>query len=340
MTHRLFAFVLLFAAAASAQPAKPAAWPTPWLGVHLLVGGEAQINDLVDQAPKLAAMGVNALIVEVNYNFEFRSHPELGSRTAITKAGAARLAEACRKNKIRLIPQLNCLGHQSWAANTLPLLTKHPEFDETPGQYPANKGIYCRSWCPLNPDVNPMVFDLMDELIDAFSADAFHVGMDEVFLIGSDFCPRCKGKDKGELFAKALNDFHAHLVGQRKVEMFMWPDRLIDAAITGDSEWEASKNGTFKAIDLIPKDIVMCDWHYGKKKEYRSVPLLLGKGFRVWPAGWDKPDATLALARFAREQKNDRMMGHLATTWGKVKAANLSDFEPLKAVMEEYKKPN
>ncbi|MGA2500163.1 MAG: family 20 glycosylhydrolase, partial [Tepidisphaeraceae bacterium] len=226
MTHRLFAFVLLFATVASAQSAKPA-WPTPWLGVHMLVGGEAQINDLVDQAPKLAAMGVNALIVEVNYSFDFRSHPELGSRTAVTKAGAARLAETCRKNKIRLIPQLNCLGHQSWAANTLPLLTKHPEFDETPGQYPGNKGIYCRSWCPLNPDVNPMVFDLMDELIDAFSADAFHVGMDEVFLIGSDFCPRCKGKDKGELFAKAVNDYHAHLVGQRKVEMFMWPDRLL-----------------------------------------------------------------------------------------------------------------
>ncbi len=337
MMHCFFLLAVMFATL-TAQAADQPAWPKPWLGVHVMVGSDRVLNDLLDQAPKLAAIGVNALIVEVNYSFDYRSHPELAGRNGVTKAGAAKLAEICRKNKIRLIPQFNCLGHQSWAGNTAALLTKHPEFDETPGQYPGNKGIYCRSWCPLHREVNPIIFDLMDELIEAFSADAFHVGMDEVFLIGSEHCTRCKGKDKGELFAKAVNDYHGHLVGRRKLEMLMWADRLLDAAATGDGEWEASKNGTHKAVDLIPKDIVMCDWHYGKKKEYRSVPLLLGKGFRVWPAGWDKPDATLALARFAREQKHEQMMGHLATTWGKAKTNALADFEPLKAVAEEYHK--
>ena len=51
----------------------------------------------------------------------------------------------------------------------------------------------------------------MDEIIDAFRVDAFHVGMDEVFLLGSDFSPSTKGKDPGELFAKAVNDIHNHL---------------------------------------------------------------------------------------------------------------------------------
>ena len=86
------------------------------------------------------------------------------------------------------------------------MLKKYPQFDETPSIPQDDKKIYCREWCPSHPDVNKIVFELIDELIDAFEADAFHVGMDEVFLIGDKDCPRCKGKDVGELFAKVVND--------------------------------------------------------------------------------------------------------------------------------------
>ena len=58
-------------------------------------------------------------------------------------------------------------------------------------------------------------------MVNAFEADAFHVGMDEVFLIASEHCPRCRGGDPAKLFAKAVNDFHPHIVKERKWEMFM-----------------------------------------------------------------------------------------------------------------------
>ena len=87
------------------------------------------------------------------------------------------------------------------------LLKTHPEFDETPGQFPNNTNIYCRSWCPQNPEVTKVVFALVDELVGAFETTAFHVGMDEVFIIASEHCPRCKGGDPAKLFAKAVNDF-------------------------------------------------------------------------------------------------------------------------------------
>jgi hypothetical protein len=313
-------------------PASAAAPATrPWLGVHIGLSNDATAAALSQQAPKLAAMGVNVLVVEVNYGFQYTSHPEVASPRGLSKEGARALAQACRQNGIRLIPQFNCLGHQSWSSNTAALLTKHPEFDETPGQYPNNKGIYCRSWCPLHPDVNKFVFDLMDELIDAFQADAFHVGMDEVFLIGSEFCPRCKGRSAAELFAKAVNDYHDHLVGQRHVEMLMWSDRFLDGKATGYGKWEASENGTAPAIDLVPKDIICCDWHYGKRAEYPSIPIFLAKGFRVWPGGWDKVDATEALMAAEHKYNNDRMLGHMCTTWGKARPSTLADFPPLQA---------
>lgn len=326
------------------QPDRRTAWIQSWRasnpvwrGVHLGAHNDEQVDQLIQALPKLAQRGVNVAVVEVDYSLAFETHPEVRSSPCISKAKASELAEAAHALGIRLIPQLNCLGHQSWSKHTDPLLTAHPDFDETPGQYPDNKGIYCRSWCPQNPAVNALVFDLIDEMIDAFHADAFHVGMDEVFIIGSEYCPRCRGHDPAKLFAKAVNDLHRHIVGKRHIEMFMWGDRLLDSRALGYSKWEASQNGTQSAIDLIPKDIVVCDWHYEKSERYPSVPLLLQKGFRVWPSGWQPLEASLAFSSFARQQNNPRLVGYLCTTWGKVKIPASPDWPPLADVLKQWK---
>lgn len=308
-----------------------------WRGVHLMAGNDRNIGDLIEALPNLAKDGVNVVVLEVDYNFEFQSHPEVRPETFITKARARDLTQAAHRLGIRLIPQVNCLGHQSWSKRTLSLLTSHPEFDETPGQFPDNKDIYCRSWCPLKPEVTRVVNDLIDELVDAFDADAVHVGMDEVFLIGSEHCPRCRGKDPARLFAKAVNDLHRHIVGKRRLEMLMWGDRLLDSKALGYSEWEASKNSTQGAIDLIPKDIIVCDWHYLSQKIYPSVPLLLGKGFRVWPSGWQPLEAALAFSRYARSEKDPKLLGYLCTTWGKVRISGAADWPPLVETLREWK---
>ena len=291
----------------------------PWFGVHIFIGE----RDLVPALKKmisesLAPNGVNVLVLEVNYHFAFQTHPELAMGSApLTKADAQELAELCRSHGIRLIPEFNCLGHQSWGnkGGTLSLLTKYPELDETPYIPPSNEGIYCRSWRPLHPKVNEIVFALMDELIDAFQADAFHVGMDEVFLIADSQCPRCKGKNPAELFAKAVNDYHKHLVEEKRVTMLMWGDRLLDQASMKYNMYESSRNGTAPAVDLIPKDIIICDWHYGKRPEYPSVTYLQEKGFRVWPSSWNREDAALAFLHYTRATATPRMIGHLCTTW-------------------------
>jgi hypothetical protein len=311
-----------------------------WRGVHLIAHNDTQAGQLIEALPRLAAAGVNVLVLEVDYSFEFDSHPEVRPAQFISKARARELTQAAHAQGIRLIPQLNCLGHQSWSKTTDALLASHPEFDETPGQFPENKDIYCRSWCPQHPELNKVVFPLIDELIDGFQADAFHVGMDEVFLIASEYCPRCRGGSPAGLFARQVSDLHDHIVGQRKLEMLMWGDRLLDAKATGNSRWEASTNGTQAAIDLIPKDIIICDWHYGKRDDYPSVPLLLSKGFRVWPSGWQPLDASLAFSAFARQQKNERLIGYLCTTWGKVKIPDAADWPPLTQVLAQWQRSN
>jgi hypothetical protein len=301
----------------------------PWTGVHVGISSPNQAKALTDVVGKLADLGINVIVAEINYGFEYQSHPELRSGNCCTKEQIRELVDECKAHHVRLIPQFQCLGHQSWSRRTAPLLTKYPQFDETPGLYPENKDIYCRSWCPLHPEVNAVIFSLMDELIDAFQADALHVGMDEVFLIGEDACPRCKGKDKAELFAKAVNDYHAFLVDKKKVEMLMWGDRLIDAGKINYGKWESSANGTARAIDLIPKDIIICDWHYEPRPAYESVPMFLEKGFRVWPASWKNAEASKALVDYSLTHKNPRMLGHLNTTWGAVRFPDLPTWPPV-----------
>jgi hypothetical protein len=116
----------------------------------------------------------------------------------------------------------------------------------------------------------------------------------------------------------------------------MWADRLLDAKALGYSKWEASDDGTWKAVDMIPKDIILCDWHYEKQAAYPSVKFLAQKGFRVWPSSWKSLEAAKDLSEYSLAQNNRRVMGMLCTTWDSVKIKDLAEWPPLKDAMAEW----
>ncbi len=295
-------------------------WPAMrWRGVHVGVGSRADIPLLDDLISKyMPALHLNQLILEVDYHFQYKSHAKMDDPSGLTVADCQRLTSLAAGNNVRIIPMIDCLGHQSWAAHTNRLLREYPQFDESPNVPADNSGIYCRSWCPSDPAVYRVVDDLIGELIDAFHATAFNVGMDEVFILGE--CPRCKGTANDVLFARAVNHLHDYIVNKRHVQMMMWGDRLLDGNKTGYGSWEASTNGTAPAINMIPHDIVMCDWHYqsfynGKKSDFPSVDYFIKKGFRVWPTGWNEPDAVESLEAVSLQAHSPNMVGYLASTW-------------------------
>lgn len=263
--------------------------------------------------------GVNHLVLEFGYRFQFGRRPEVREQNALGRQAVAALVRACREAGVRLIPQINCLGHQSWSKSTLALLRAYPEFDETPGKYPNNEGIYCRSYCPLHPKVHEVLFDLIDELAEVCEADAFHVGMDEVFLIGEEDCPRCRGRNKAELFAGEVRTLRDHLAASGR-RMWMWGDRFLDGQNTGLGKWEASMNGTHPAIRLVPHDVVICDWHYENAPP--TAAWFAVEGFPVLSAPWRKAEVARAqwelvrlVRRSAPQAVASRMLGMLQTTW-------------------------
>src|SRR6478609_8634868 len=71
---------------------------------------------------ELATRSVNTLILRVDWNYQYESHPELRDSIALSKADVKKIVAVCKSNNIRLIPQINLLGHQSWAGTTYALL--------------------------------------------------------------------------------------------------------------------------------------------------------------------------------------------------------------------------
>jgi hypothetical protein len=160
---------------------------------------------------------------------------------------------------------------------------------------------------------------VIDEITEVFETDAFHAGMDEVFYLGDDKCPRCSGRDKAELFASAVTELRNHLALTGK-ELWIWGDRLIDGKTTGLGIWEASFNNTHRAIDLIPKDVVINDWHYSRPV---PTPVLFAlKGFRVVTCPWNRPEPAVVqlndMIRFreqATRETRDKYHGMMQTVW-------------------------
>ena len=322
---------------------------------------------------ELAPAHFNLLILRVDWNYSYESHPELRDHNPLSKADVRKIVDVCKRHNIKIAPQINLLGHQSWAKNTLNLLRVYPEFDETPHiktknytDWPNPYGLYCKSYCPLHPDVHKVVFALVDELMDVFDAEYFHAGMDEVFYIGSDSCPRCKGKDKAELFAGEVTKIRNHLSLKNR-RLMIWGDRLIDGATTGLGEWEASMNNTHRAIDMIPKDVFICDCHY--ERADLTCVYFAAKGFFVATCPWRNPEiAATQLKNMVdfRQQSTramrERFHGIIQTVWsgadGFLKVyynpetynlpANATrqlqqqngDARTLKRMMEEFKKLN
>lgn len=275
---------------------------------------------------ELAPRGINTLVLRVDFNYQYKSHPELRDSGALSARQIKRLVDACRQNRIRIIPQVNLLGHQSWAGTIGNLLKVYPDFDETPNVkmpekyvWPNPDGLYCKSYCPLHPGVHKVVFDLMDEICTVFQSTAFHAGMDEVFYLGDDKCPRCGGRDKAELFAGEVATLRDHLA-QNGRQLWIWGDRLIDGKTTGMGMWEASMNNTHRAVDLIPKDVMICDWHY--ERADKTPVYFAMKGLNVITCPWNRPAVALQqlkdlqdLTQTATPEMKSRYQGMMQTVW-------------------------
>lgn len=318
---------------------------TPVIGYHS--GGivskkalEKYTRAVIDyMAPK----GVNMAVMEIDNCFRFKSFPQV-SDGDITAEDLRAACNEMRAAGVEPVPLYNCFGHQGWSSRNS-LLRAFPEIDEAPwldnatafnhewrwaSMPPKDENghslhTYTPAWCAAEPKVFDIVFPLIDELIEASGCKTIHLGMDEVVLLGE--CPRCRDIPKPELFRRTLVKLHDHCA-EKGVRTMIWGDRLLDAAIwhpemvaeTGKELPSDYDNlGIAACIDQIPKDVILCDWHYGHNDEHFSGELL-SHGFTVFPSCWDRPENAEHLWNNAWEEAEaqdcePRLMGMLICGW-------------------------
>ena len=132
-------------------------------------------------------------------------------------------------------------------------------------------------------------------------------------------CPRCSGRDKAELYADEVTRIRNHLASQNK-ELWIWGDRLLDGKTIGLGYWSGSMNNTHRAIDMIPKDVVINDWHYGRANP--TAALFALKGFKVITCPYSNAEVAktqlhmmLGFRENATPETKENYCGMMQTIW-------------------------
>ncbi|MGM9700998.1 MAG: family 20 glycosylhydrolase [Prevotella sp.] len=306
-----------------------------------------QFCDFVEN--ELVPLGVNLIVLRINYQYDFQTVDGMACSWGFPASSAAKLDAVCERNGILLVPHLELFGHQSAGSgsgfSSTALLANYPEFDESYGMAASSNYGY-RSYCPLHPELHTVVYKMMDEMASAFKAKDFHIGCDEVMTMG--LCDRCKeflskdGNTKGDLFAEEIQRLSGHLTASG-YRTWMWGDRLINKAdakefgVSSLTEWEASANGTYTAINRISKKIMICDWHY--KGAPTTHLYFAKKGFDVISCFYNQLTPALNLVKNVYETRvnetdesiRDHCQGVMGTSWGGSVTDFMEEFQRVKA---------
>ncbi len=255
--------------------------------------------------------GINTICIELEKAFRFESHPEVSAPWAIEKEVFRDLAAYLRAKQVEFIPLLPLFSHADYILNT------HPEFRE------LNSPVYCVH----APGLYEFLFELTDEIIEVFNPNYFHIGHDEALSaydprkrLSIFNCSKCGEKEKPyEIFASDINKFHKYFFS-RNIKTMMWgdsmlaPDDFKDASFSQSGCYGGMPDNLAGAVDLLPKDIVMCDWHYEPAREFPTIKYLQEKGFET--IGCPKYEInSLRFTDYAYMNKTPRFKGMMGTSW-------------------------
>lgn len=113
-------------------------------------------------------------------------------------------------------------------------------------------------FCPSNEHVYSFLSEYLSEIASFFPSTHFHIGCDEAWALGA--CPKChKRMLNGESREDLLIE---HILRIRKIlstlgkRVWIWDD--------------AFENTSPKKLESLPRDIVLCAWHYNPEQISRD----------------------------------------------------------------------
>ncbi|MGE5758101.1 MAG: hypothetical protein ACM3W8_04465 [Sideroxydans sp.] len=259
----------------------------PVRAVHVVLNSLA-VSDLVRLADMAERAGFNTMILDLGNKVAFRNFPGQLSPNAWSPDELLSGISYIRGKGMEVIPGVPLLSHQ-WQF----LAGTHPELMFNSSDYDPGKAA-----------VYKLVFPYLDEVISAIKPRAIHIGHDEVESLPAD------------AYLHDVNVLRDYLK-QRNIETWMWGDMLLSrdefpSMFPGPLSGNAPGYG--KALrDKLPKDIVICDWHYrDTQTDFPSLAAFKAGGFRVLGATWKNSQTTRNFSRYAALHGAG---GMIVTTW-------------------------
>lgn len=274
--------------------------------IHLsLYYRRVELNDLFLLFKNLKKLGYTGIVLGIGKGMKYESYPQISEKWSYTKDEMREIRDCLRNLGMDIIPEFPTLGHQND--------TNLVKVDKSLVEDPENPTVYCTS----NPETYRVIFSLLDEIIEIFKPEYFHLTHDEVQHWFSKkrmgICERCKGKKLWEIYSEDVQKLYSFLKS-KNIRMCLWGDMLLDHRKFKICNCNGAVGNVYRAIDLIPEDILIFDWHYHTFSSYPSLKYFRKKGFDVFlGVSFFKPEAVAAFTRYAKKLGVDE--GAIETTW-------------------------
>ena len=313
-------------------------------GVHLYLPPPDELSEFLRILDVLAALKYNMIILETGGGVEFDRHPEVNASWrrfckevreypggpqgmqaseaywkdsthveicgsgVMTKKDLRKIVDHCAMLGLEIVPEIQALSHSYY------LTMAHPEIAERPYER------WPDSYCPSCEESYQLYFALAEEVLEVIQPRRVSIGHDEVRVLGE--CPRCKCKSGHELLAYDINRLHT-FYKEKGISIMMWGEMLqnfrtwkgVYAGGVGSVE-QIDKYGrryrmipTFKAADMVPKDILLLDWYHARSHDTESG--LAEKGFYEIYGNFHGQE----LANWEVRSRRPNVLGAEVSTW-------------------------
>ena len=259
----------------------------------------------------LAEYKMNIYMPYLEDMVELDRYPDIGvGRGALSKSELKHLQDYARGYYIDIIPVFQTLGH----FENILQLEDYIKYAEFPGAASLNvsSGAAMRF---LN--------NMLDEVVPLFDSRYFHMGADESWDVG-------RGASADDVEKRGIAAVHAD--HYRKVY-----DRLKrdgkEVLMYGDIVLRNPE-----ILDLIPKDIIIVDWHYWPNDIYPSVKIFKDSGFQVLVSpgihNWNNPfpnfrSAWTNISNINMIGYRQNVLGSVISNWGDYGGPNFRELNYL-----------
>ncbi|MGA2497673.1 MAG: glycoside hydrolase family 20 zincin-like fold domain-containing protein [Tepidisphaeraceae bacterium] len=275
-------------------------WPSlRWRAFQddLTRGPSSTLETLKNQAALGAMLKLNLMTYYMEYQYEFRKHPEIGPRDGSMSADDLRsLVAFARPLGVEILGNQQSFGH--WGA-----ILKHPQY--------ANLRENGEVLTPVREETYALLDDLYSEVIPHLPLEFFNVCCDETEGLGTGSAKELAKKiGVGGVYAQHLRRLHDLLHDKYGKRMMMWGDIILQHP---------------DHLQEIPRDTIMLTWGYGAEASFERQIIPFSKSgyeFFACPgvSNWNRilPDfatANVNIHNFVRDGARHGAMGMLNTDW-------------------------